>query len=168
MTNAILPPYASHYLKGNDTWLPSQQHLIFFPRLIMKVGDGRWGRLPTPCIWILEISSPNFVWTRGLCLKSCAIPHDTKRHWRRSFASKPEEKVERSWRGGNWSEQKPPVQCCPLLRQGRIPDERGEEQVLLNTSLLTVSVEISPGLIWDWRREELKLHGKTERSRRAE
>lgn len=112
MTNAILPPYASYYLKGNDTWSPSQQHLnFFFSLLIMKVGDGRWGRLPTPRIWILEISSQTLYEPRGLGLKSYAIPHDTKSH-RISFTSRQEEKGnEGGWGKLKWAE----ASCAELF-----------------------------------------------------
>lgn len=39
MTNAILPPYVSYYLKGNDTQLPSHRHVNSSP-LIMTLEGG--------------------------------------------------------------------------------------------------------------------------------
>lgn len=83
--------------RPSNTW-------IFFSLLIMKVGDGRWGRLPTPRIWILEISSQTLYEPRGLGLKSYAIPHDTKSH-RISFTSRQEEKGnEGAWGKLKWAE----------------------------------------------------------------
>lgn len=51
MTNAILPPYVLYYLKGNDTQLPSHQHVNSL--LIMKWG-GEKGGGGLPCTHILE------------------------------------------------------------------------------------------------------------------